>query len=48
MRARSGVVSYSLATYCKQIGSNDASAMQALAQATAVYGSYAKAYFAQG
>ena len=40
-----GVIGYSLAAYCKQIAGNDDSAMQDLAKATAVYGSYAKEYF---
>ena len=41
-----GVRAYSLAAYCKNIAAKEDSAMQALAQATAIYGSYAKAYFA--
>ena len=41
-----GVLAYSLGRYCESIASDDASGMQPLAQATAVYGSYAKDYFA--
>ena len=40
-----GVIGYSLAAYCKEIAAKDGSAMQDLAKATAVYGSYAKEFF---
>ncbi|MBQ9762455.1 MAG: starch-binding protein [Oscillospiraceae bacterium] len=41
-----GVTAYSLGHYCKTTAAKDTSTMQAFAQATAVYGYYAKAYFA--
>ncbi len=41
-----GVLAYSLGYYCESIASDDGSEMQSLAQATALYGSYAKDYFA--
>jgi malonyl CoA-acyl carrier protein transacylase len=40
-----GVIDYSLGTYCKQIAAKSDSEMQDLAKATAVYGSYAKEFF---
>ena len=40
-----GVIAYSLGAYCVNRSADDASAMQKLAQATAVYGYCAKAYF---
>ena len=40
----SGVIAYSLSTYCMKLAANG-SAMQALAQSTAVYGYYADTYF---
>lgn len=40
------VITYSLGQYCKTIAANASSDAQALAAATAVYGYYAKAYFA--
>ena len=46
VRYCSGVRAYSLAAYCKNIAAKNGSAMQELAKATAVYGSYAKEYFA--
>ena len=42
-----GILSYSLGSYCKTIAARDSSDQCSLAQATAVYGYYAKAYFAQ-
>ena len=41
-----GVLNYSIGKYCEGIAANSASAQQAFAQATAVYGYYAKEYFA--
>lgn len=43
-----GVLGYSLGAYCLDRIENGGAAMQALAKATAVYGSCAEAYFAQG
>ena len=40
-----GVMNYSMGKYCDTIATKDASEQQALAQATAVYGYYAKNYF---
>ena len=40
-----GVLPYSLGTYCKNMAQNDASGAQELAAATAVYGYYAENYF---
>lgn len=42
----SSVISYSLGYYCSDRAANGSAAMQPLAKATAVYGNYAKAYFA--
>ena len=42
-----GVIDYSLANYCNEKAVDDASAMQDLAKATAVYGYYASAYFTE-
>ncbi len=42
----SGVIAYSLGSYCKGLAENAASSAQSLAAATAVYGHYAKNYFA--
>jgi type I pullulanase len=39
-----GVIAYSLGQYCKSLANKDASSMQALAAATAVYGYYADGY----
>lgn len=39
-----GVFAYSLGTYCRNMAANETNGMQALAQATAVYTYYAKAY----
>ena len=41
-----GVIPYSLGQYCKQTAAKDSSDVQSLAASTAVYGYYAKAYFA--
>ena len=41
------VITYSLGTYCAQIAANASSDAKALAAATAVYGYYAEAYFAE-
>ncbi len=41
------VITYSLGAYCAQIAANASSDAQALAAATAVYGYYAEAYFAE-
>lgn len=41
-----GVRNYSIGRYCQGIAAKDDSAQQLLAQATAVYGYYAKEYFA--
>ena len=41
-----GILTYSLGKYCQTIAAKDTSAQQAFAQATAVYGYYAKEYFA--
>ncbi len=41
-----GVLNYSVGRYCQRIAAKDDSAQQLLAQATAVYGYYAKEYFA--
>ena len=40
------IMNYSMGRYCVKLGENDSSAQQELAQATAVYGYYAKQYFA--
>jgi hypothetical protein len=45
-RCSTGVIAYSLGQYCKNLAGKDASSMQALAAATAVYGYYADNYFA--
>lgn len=45
VRYCSGVMAYSMATYCKSIANSDGAEMQALAQATLVYGGCAKGYF---
>lgn len=42
----SGVISYSLGTYCQDRIANGSDTMKAFAAQTAVYGYYAKAYFA--
>ena len=41
-----GVLAYSLGKYCQSLAADDASAMKDLGAATAVYGFYAKNYFA--
>ena len=41
------MIDYSLAYYCNEKAVDDASAMQDLAKATAVYGYYASAYFTE-
>ena len=41
-----GIIAYSLGKYCETIAAKDTSDQQAFAQATAVYGYYAKEYFA--
>ena len=41
------VIGYSLAAYCKTIAAKEESEMKDLAKATAVYGYYANAYFAE-
>ena len=41
-----GIIAYSLGRYCETIAAKDTSDQQAFAQATAVYGYYAKEYFA--
>ena len=41
-----GIIAYSLGKYCQTIAAKDTSDQQAFAQATAVYGYYAKEYFA--
>ena len=41
-----GILTYSLGKYCQTTAAKDTSNMQALAKATAVYGYYAKQYFA--
>jgi hypothetical protein len=41
-----GVISYSLARYCKNMANSTTSNFRAVAQATAVYGYHAKTYFA--
>ena len=46
VRYTTGVISYSLGKYCEGIAAKDTSDQQALSQATAVYGYYAKTYFA--
>ncbi|MBQ9762432.1 MAG: fibro-slime domain-containing protein [Oscillospiraceae bacterium] len=43
----SNVGAYSVGTYCDRFAANDASDIQELASATAVYGYYAKCYFAE-
>ena len=43
----SGIISYSLGAYCQGKAAAEGDAQQAFAQATAVYGYYAKQYFAQ-
>ena len=40
-----GILNYSIGKYCEGLAANDASAQQAFAQATAVYGYCAKEYF---
>ncbi|MBQ7345657.1 MAG: hypothetical protein IJW45_06315, partial [Oscillospiraceae bacterium] len=40
-----GLLNYSIGKYCEGIAAKDTSTQQALAQATAVYGYYAKEYF---
>jgi hypothetical protein len=42
-----GVIAYSLGAYCQSKAASEGDAQQAFAQATAVYGYYAKQYFAQ-
>jgi hypothetical protein len=42
----SGPISYSLGAYCLSLASNSDPAVSGLARATAIYGYYAKAYFA--
>ena len=41
-----GIIAYSLGKYCETVAAKDTSTQQAFAQATAVYGYYAKEYFA--
>jgi hypothetical protein len=41
-----GVIAYSLGKYCSDKAATDGDAQQSFAQATAVYGYYAKEYFA--
>ncbi|MBQ7345689.1 MAG: hypothetical protein IJW45_06480, partial [Oscillospiraceae bacterium] len=41
-----GIIAYSLGKYCETVAAKDTSDQQAFAQATAVYGYYAKEYFA--
>jgi hypothetical protein len=41
-----GIIPYSLGKYCEGKAATDGDAQQAFAQATAVYGYYAKNYFA--
>lgn len=41
-----GIIPYSLGRYCEGKAATDGDAQQAFAQATAVYGYYAKQYFA--
>ena len=45
VRYSSPVISYSLGAYCADQAVNGSATMKMLAQETAVYGSYAKAYF---
>ena len=40
-----GIIAYSLGQYCQTIAAKDSSDQQSFAQATAVYGYYAKTYF---
>ena len=42
----SGLISYSLGAYCLSLANNSDAAVQGLARATATYGYYAKAFFA--
>jgi hypothetical protein len=44
--ATTGIISYSLGKYCADKAASDGDAQQTFAQATAVYGYYAKNYFA--
>jgi hypothetical protein len=46
VRYSSPVISYSLGAYCAEQIANGSATMQEFAKATAVYGNYAKAYFA--
>ena len=46
VRYCTGVLNYSIGKYCEGLAAKDTSDQQALAQATAVYGFYAKTYFA--
>ena len=46
MQYTTGIVTYSLGKYCQINAAKETSAMQELAKATAVYGFYAKQYFA--
>ena len=41
-----GILAYSLGKYCQKIAADDTSDQQAFSAATAVYGYYAKEYFA--
>ena len=42
-----GIIAYSLGRYCETVAAKDTSDQRSFAQATAVYGYYAKAYFDQ-
>ena len=41
-----GIIAYSIGTYCEGIAANDSADAQQLAAGAAVYGYYAKTYFA--